>query len=259
MQPIVAPGSQAEQLGRLFLAGFIVIVLPSLPLGNFLVYPFMILTTWFHEMGHGMTALLLGQDFQQLEIYSDGSGLALSRVDAKLSPFAAAAIAAGGPLAPCAIGAALILASAHERLWRPALWTVVAAILLSVVIYVRSIVGIAVLPLTALGIGWIALKASPAITRFTLQFLGLLGAMSMLRDFNYLFTESGVVNGQRILSDTGRMEEALLLPHWYWAAAILLVSAIMVGASFKYALSDKREVKPKKPANVLQFRRGPDD
>jgi len=259
MQSLVKPGSQAEQVGRLILAGFVVIALPSLPLGNLLVYPFMILTTWFHEMGHGMAALMLGQHFEELRIYDDGSGLALSSVDVDLSPFSQAMIAAGGPLAPTLIGSALIVASAHEKLWRPTLWLMSGVIVASVIIYVRTPVGFAVLPLTALGIAAIAWKASPGIVRFTLQFLGLLGAMSMLRDFNYLFTEEGVIGGKRMLSDTGQMEAALLLPHWFWAAIILAVSAIMVGASFKYALSERHRPKPKRPANVLQFRRGPDD
>ncbi len=261
VQSIVKPGSQAEQVGRLILAGFVVIALPSLPLGAYLVYPFAILTTWFHEMGHGLSALMLGQDFERLVIYANGSGVAESRVASDLSPFARATIAAGGPLAPCVFGSLLILASAHERLWRPALWLLSGLIFISVIIYVRSVVGYAVLPLVALGIAVTAWKASPGIVRFVLQFLGLLGAMSMLRDFNYLFTERAVIGGQEMLSDTGQMEAALLLPHWLWAGLILAISALMVGASLKYALSDKRNVrpKPKLPANVLQFKRGPSD
>lgn len=257
VQSIVKPGSQAEQVGRLILAGFIVIALPSLPLGTYLIYPFAILTTWFHEMGHGITALLMGQDFERLMIFADGSGVAESRVASDISPFASAAIAAGGPIAPCVFGSLLIVASAHEKLWRPALWILAGVIFASVIIYVRSVVGYAVLPLVALGIALVAWKASPGVTRFVLQFLGLLGAMSMLRDFNYLFTEEAVIGGREMLSDTGQMEAALLLPHWIWAALILVVCAVMVGASFKYALSDKHRATPqtKLPANVLQFKR----
>jgi len=60
-----------------------------------------------------------------------------------------------------------------------------------------------------------------------------------------------------MLSDTGQIEAALWLPHWVWASLILLTSAGMVGASLKYALSDKRRLsrQPKRPANVLQFKR----
>ena len=261
MQSLVKPGSQAEQVGRLVLAGFLVIALPSLPLGNYLVYPFMILTTWFHEMGHGLAALSMGQEFDRLLIFANGSGVAESRVATDLSPFASAMIAAGGPLGPVVMGSALILASAREKFWRPALWITSIAIFASVIVYVRSAVGYAVLPLVAAGIALIAWKASPGIARFSLQFLGLLGAMSMLRDFDYLFTEEAVIGGQRMLSDTGQIEAALLLPHWFWAGLIILVSAVMVGASLKIALAEHGPVprRPKLPANVLQFKRSSDD
>ena len=45
MQSLVQPGSQGEQVGRLILAVFVVIALPSLPFGTYLIYPFAILTT----------------------------------------------------------------------------------------------------------------------------------------------------------------------------------------------------------------------
>lgn len=250
---MVRPGSQAEQAGRLLLAGLVVVMLPALPFGTYLIYPFVILTTWFHEMGHGLTALALGQDFERLMIYASGSGVAESRVSPDASRFTFAAIAAGGPLAPNLVGALLILASANERLWRPVLWLAAAAIFASVIVWVRSPVGYAVLPLVAALLVLVAWRAKPALARFALQFLGVLAAMSMLRNFNYLFTQSAVIEGRAILSDTGQIEAAVGLPHWFWAAVILLVSAIMVGSSLKYALVERR---PRTlPANVLQFQR----
>ncbi len=261
MRSIVAPGSQAEQVGRLLLAAFLVIALPSLPLGTYLIYPFAILATWFHEMGHGLTAMLMGQDFVQLQIFPDGSGVAESLVANDLSAPGRAAIAAGGPLAPSFMGALLILASAHKKLWRPALWFTAAAIFASVIIYVRSATGYAVLPLVAVFLCVVAWRAPSGVARFTLQFLGVLGAMSMLRDFNYLFTQRAVIGGQEMLSDTGQIEASLFLPHWFWAAIILTISAVMVGASLKYAFSDKRGLPPARPlpANVLQFKRSSDE
>ena len=260
MRSMVTPGSQAEEVGRLILAGFIVIALPSLPFGNYLVYPFTILTTWFHEMGHGLTALLLGQSFERLIIYPNGSGVAESMISRDASPLALAAFAAGGPLAPTFFGAGLIMASAHQKLWRPVLWGTSIAIFASVILYVRSTVGFAVLPLIALSLALIAWKAAPGVNRFTLQFLGLLGALSMLSDYRYFFTEEVEIGGRTMLSDTGQIEAALWLPHWFWAALILLISATMVGASLKYALNEKRRLPPapKRPANVLQFKRTSD-
>lgn len=259
MQPLVTPGSQGEAIGRLVVAGLVVTMLPALPFGAYLIYPFAILTTWFHEMGHGLTAMLMGQHFEQLMIFPNGSGVAASAVDADSSRFTHAAIAAGGPLAPSAVGALLIVASAHPRAWRPVLWLSAAAIMASVAIWVRSPTGWWTLPLVAAILAAIAWRGSPGFARFALQFLGVLGAMSMLRDFNYLFTAEAVIGGRAILSDTGQIAAALGLPHWFWAGLILLVSGTMVGAALKYALAEHRLRPPprKLPANVLQFRRKP--
>jgi hypothetical protein len=127
----------------------------------------------------------------------------------------------------------------------------------SVVIWVRSPTGLWVLPLVAAILAGVAWRASPGFARFTLQFLGVLGAMSMLRDWGYLFTENAVINGQSILSDTGQIAAVLGLPHWLWAGLIIATSALMVGAALKYALAEHRlrPPPPRPPANVLQFRR----
>lgn len=257
MQSLVTPGSQGEAIGRLVLAGLVVVMLPALPFGTYLIYPFAILTTWFHEMGHGLTALAFGQHFEQLMIFASGSGVAQSQVAGDASRFTLAAIAAGGPLAPSLVGALLILASAHPRLWRPVLWLAAAAICASVIIWVRSPVGYVVLPLVAALVALVAWRAPSGFARFTLQFLGVIGAMSMLRDFDYLFTENAVIEGQTMLSDTGQIAAVLGLPHWFWAGVILLISALMVGWALKYALAEQRLRPPsrKPPANVLQFRR----
>ena len=257
LEPLVTPGSQGEAIGRLVVAGLVVTMLPALPFGAYLVYPFAILTTWFHEMGHGLTALILGQHFEQLMIFANGSGVAQSEIAATAPAAVHAAIAAGGPLAPSAVGALLIVASAHPKAWRPVLAICAAAIIASVVIWVRSATGWWALPLVAALLGFVAWRGSPAWQRFTLQFLGMLGALSMLRDMDYLFSERAVIGDQAMLSDTGAIEAALGLPHWLWAMLILLGSAMMVGAALKYALAEKRLRPPprKLPANVLQFKR----
>lgn len=269
MQSMVQPGSQAEQVGRLILAGVIVIALPAIPFGSYLIYPFFLLNTWFHEMGHGMTAELVGQDFNQLVIYANGSGVAESLVASDASPFVRASIAAGGPLAPSLVGALLIVASAHQKYWRPTLVALAVAIFTSMILYVRSEmrgwedqVAIAVLPLVGALLVVLAWRAGDGIVRFSLQFLGILAAMSMLQDFDYLFAEQAMVGGRPMLSDTGQIEANLFLPHWFWAAAIVLVSAVLIGTALKYALNDKRRGPPtwnrkgpKRPANVLQFKR----
>ncbi|MCX7595352.1 MAG: M50 family metallopeptidase, partial [Fischerella sp.] len=77
-EPIFAKETPLDQIGFtwLIVAAIVTIGLWQLPAGNYILYPFSILATWFHEMGHGLMALLLGGNFQQLQIFPDGSGVA---------------------------------------------------------------------------------------------------------------------------------------------------------------------------------------
>ena len=232
----VRSGSQEEQVGRLVLAGVLVTFLPALPFGNYLIWPFVILTTWFHEMGHGLTALMTGNAFDLLVINADGSGYASSRIAMEGGGLDRALIAMGGPLGPSFMGAVLILASSARKYWKPAMIALAVTLALSTVIWVRSAVGWAVLPAIAVLLGWIAWRGHTGAQMFTLQFLGVLAALSMFNDLDYLFSERAVVGGRPMLSDTGAIEAELFLPHWIWATLIILISGLMIGTSLKYAL-----------------------
>ena len=229
---------QNEQVGHLVIAAVLVVFLPQLPFGQFLSYPFLLLTTWFHEMGHGIAALAMGWDFERLYLLPDGSGLAESFPDADAGRMEQAIVGAGGPLAPSVAGAGLILATRWREAWRPTLLILAGAIVLSVIVYIRSSAGMIALPLLAGGIVGIALRAPALWRRFTLQFLGMVAALSMFSDWHYLFTYSAVIGGQTMLSDTGQMQAALALPYWLWAILIVIASFAMVGAALKYALSE---------------------
>ncbi|GMN13452.1 M50 family metallopeptidase [Altererythrobacter sp. MTPC7] len=232
--------SREEHIKALVLAGAILIVLPLLPLGNLVLYPFMILSTWFHEMGHGMAAVMVGYDFERLVLFPDGSGVAESYGPLRGTRLKEAAISAAGPIGPAIIGSLLIIASAHPRAWKPALFLLAAAIALSTVIWVDGLTGWIVLPLIATALVAIGLKGTPWLDRFALQLLGLQAALSMFAQWDYLLMEQADIGGGTMLSDTGQLEAALLLPHWVWAIGIIALAALMIGASLRYALSDRR-------------------
>lgn len=238
MNSPLAPQTQQQQVGMLLIAAVLTTAIPQFPLGNFVIYPFTILITWFHEMGHGLVALLLGWDFEQLLIYPSGSGLAESYAPDGGSRLGRALVSAGGPLAPSIAGSLLIIATRKHSHWRPTRYGLAGVIGLSTLIWVRSPVGLVVLPLVSLDLVALAFRGPDWMVRFGLQFLGVLAALSMFRDWDYLFSHSAVIGGQLMLSDTGAMEEALLLPFWLWAILIIALSGLMIGASLKYALAE---------------------
>src|SRR4051812_30415389 len=136
------------------------ILLWQTTLGSLLLYPFTILATWFHEMGHGIAAMLSGRAFERLLIFADGSGVALSLRPADAFRSTDALVAASGPLGPAIAGALLILSSRSPTATRGALVVLGVALVVSTVIWVRSLTGWLVLPALGLGIAGLALRGS---------------------------------------------------------------------------------------------------
>lgn len=219
------------------LAGIAVvsIILWQTQIGSLLLYPFTILATWFHEMGHGIAAMLTGAQFERLMIFPDGSGVAMSLRPADGWPLTDAFISASGPLGPAIAGSLLIIASRTEQATRAALVIVGAALLISTLIWVRSLTGWLVLPALGVAILALALRGSAEMQRFGIQVLGVQACISVWHQFGYLFSSGGSVGGEQHRSDTGAIADALLLPYWFWGAAISVAILAMLWGSFAYA------------------------
>jgi hypothetical protein len=204
-------------------------------LGSLLLYPFTILATWFHEMGHGLAAMLTGRGFERLLIFADGSGVAESLRPADGYRLTDALVAASGPLGPAIAGALLIISSSSPTATRNALATLGAALLVSTLIWVRSLTGWLVLPALGVAIVVIALRGSPPWRGFVIQLIGVQAAISAWQQFDYLFSPGGNVGGRLHRSDTGAIADVLLLPYWFWGAAISATILALLWWSFRLA------------------------
>jgi hypothetical protein len=204
--------------------------------GGLLLCPFTILATWFHEMGHGIAAVLTGGRFERLAIYSDGSGVAQSLMPADASVFSRAFISAAGPLGPPLVGAALIVASRSPRATHIALGLLAAALLLSTLIWVRSVTGWLVLPGIGLALLAVLWRGSARVRDFVIQLLGVQACISAWRDTSYLFSDGGLVAGQSQRSDTAAIADSLLLPYWFWGGAISMLIVALLAGSLRFAL-----------------------
>jgi hypothetical protein len=234
------PTSLADQDHRqrvLLLLGIALgsILLWQTMLGSLLLYPFTILATWFHEMGHGLAAMLTGRGFERLSIFADGSGVALSLRPADGYRLTDALVAASGPLGPAIAGALLIVCSRSPVATRYALAALGAALVASTLIWVRSPTGWLVLPALGIGIALLALRLSPPWQRFAIQLIGVQACISAWKQFDYLFSPGGMVGGELHRSDTGAIADVLLLPYWFWGAAISATILALLWWSFRLA------------------------
>ena len=230
-------GTLSKDKGFLYLllAGIITVVLWNIPYGDYVLYPFSILGTWFHEMGHGLMAILMGGKFIKLEIFSNGSGVAYhSHTSLWLGErIGGSLISLGGLMGPPIVGSLLILAGRKPKSSSRALNILALLMVLSIVIWIRSIAGILVITALAAAAVFIAQKGSQNVKQFAIQFLGVQAAMSTYRQLDYLFMEHASMG----LSDTGTIAEHLFLPYWFWGGLVAVFSAYMLGWSLWESLS----------------------
>jgi len=235
-QPLLKNEAPAavDRMGLTWLiaAAIATIVLWQFPIGNYILYPFTILATWFHEMSHGLMALLLGGQFRKLEIFGDGSGVASYAMSLSLAPIGPALVAAAGPMGPPIAGSALILASRSFKAATLSLKILGGFLLVSTLIWVRSLFGIIAIPLLGLIILAIALKAPRWLQGFAIQFLGVQACVSTYHQLDYLFSYSA---GPLGLSDTAQIQQRLFLPYWFWGGLMAIASLVILVQSLRIA------------------------
>jgi hypothetical protein len=223
-----------DRMGLAWIAAatVVTVVLWQVPGGNYLLYPFTILATWFHEMAHGLAALLLGGHFEKLLIFSDGSGVAYYTGPLFGGRVGRAVVAAAGPMGPPFVGAALILASRNVRGASISLKLLAGILLASAAIWVRSVFGLAAIPLMGVAVLGIGIKGPARLQNFAAQFLGVQACVSTYRQIDYLFSYSA---GPLGISDTAQIQQALFLPYWFWGGFMALLSLAILVQSLRVA------------------------
>jgi Peptidase M50B-like len=219
------PTSRGALLGAVAVS---VIVGSFVPFGGTLLYPFTLLATWVHEMGHGLTALAGGGGFDHLEIFGDASGLAHTRNAAGTMD---AVVCLGGLVAPPILGSIILATARGPRRAQSLLIGLAIALLVSLVIWVRSAAGFVAVPLVAAVILGFVRYGSPRERMFLAQFLGLRLALdTMGRGMDYLFSESATVNGVKSASDIARVAEGFGGPRFLWSVVVSALCIALVGA-----------------------------
>lgn len=203
------------------------------PFGTTLLYPLTLFTTWVHEMGHGLTGLMMGGEFKELVIRGDASGYAVTYAS---GGWPEALVCAGGLLAPPIVGA-LILALVHgPRRARITLAVLAAALVGSVAVYVRSTVGVISMPAVAVFLGyfaWHGFAEKPHRRVVLAQFLAVILALdTVTRMFGYALS-SEARKGEA--SDVQLIENELGGSHWMWGLAIIAIALVLLGTSLWWA------------------------
>lgn len=196
------------------------------PFGRTIGYPLVLLSTLVHELGHGITGVLLGGRFELFHMEWDASGVAL--VSTQGGRMTRALVSAGGLVGP-AVAAALGFVLARRP--TTARWFLVglgAALAIACVWVVRGVAGWVVVPFFAAAFIAIGLRAKPWVAQLALAFLSVQLSLSVFSRGDYLFTESAGTGP----SDVANMATSLFLPYWFWGLVCggFSVAVLIVGS-----------------------------
>ncbi len=201
----------------LLVSAAITLALYAVPYGRYLARPLLLLSTLAHEMGHGLTALLLGGRFRRLEMWITGAGVTdidvagfgrirqgLTLAGGLVGPAVAAALCftlgkTGSGARACLVGLGLLLAAAE-------------------ILVIRNPFGFCFTGLLAAGCLFAGARVSPEHARWAVVFLGVQLALSVFSRADYLFTRTAGNPNGTFPSDVMQMQWALFLPYWLWGA-----------------------------------------
>ena len=219
---------------------FIVWLILQVPVAR---VPFLFLSTWVHELGHGLGAIFTGGKFIELTVFPNFSGLART---ATATDFQRAMVIILGLLGPSLLGVLMII------LTRALNWYRVAIVVLAVLLAMSQIWAADSFTRLALGggtliLGLIAWKVPNQAVLYTSHIIAIALCLNALTGFGYFFIGNAEISGSIYRSDAGVMADILGGPHWLWGGLIAALSIVILFVGV--VLSDKWARKKETPPN----------
>lgn len=195
--------------------------------------PVMFLSTWAHELGHGLGAVFTGGRFIELTVFPNFSGVALT---ATTSNFQRIIVLLIGLLGPSLLGVLMIVLTRALNWYRVAIIVLAALLALSQIWAADSFTRMALGSGTVL-LGLIAWKFPNKAVLYISHIIAIALCLNALTGFGYFFIGNAEVAGSVHRSDTGAISDILGGPYWMWGGLIAALSVVILVAGV--ALSDK--------------------
>jgi len=202
---------------------------------QYILYPFMIFSTWVHEMCHGVAAILTGGGIKELFVYKDGSGLAYTYTSGE--NWKRAFVASGGYTGTALLGGLLLLFRRTRRGPTIGLLGLAFFILLSVALYVRNGFAIGILIAMAVVIILCAWKLKARFVAYLYSFLAATCSFNAITSIKHLFAPGqGYVNGEPVYSDAHTVAEYAGGTYVMWATIWMVFAVIMSTIGLVFAV-----------------------
>jgi len=217
----------------LMAAAIVFMILPIVPFGNSIQRPFILLTTYVHEIGHGLAAWAQGANFLKFELFTSGGGVAT--VSGVNPGWGQGLVSAAGLLAPSIMGGLFILAGSSRKSASIILISFSIFMLLSCVFWIRSIFTLLVVGGLGATFLYFGIKTKASWHQVLIQFFAVHMLVDTLtRTMRYLFTNTFERDGLVKHSDTANLASALGGSYWMWGSIIGLVALLIFYLSFRH-------------------------
>lgn len=192
--------------------------------------PFEWFETYFHEISHGVAALLTGGDVLQLELRLDGSGT-LTHAGAWLP----AVVSFAGYAGSFVFGCMLYLAASASAPQSAGRWGLglAAMVGVSVALWVRDVQSLLVCAVLAAAFLGLWRLGGSRLTQWLIQFIACYVVVSAFASPVWLLWADG---GH---SDAASLRKATGIPELVWIGAWLLVGAVMVRWAVRVVVSGR--------------------
>ena len=200
-----------------------------IPATFYIALPLIWLSTLMHELGHGITASVLGGQFDKFVMFPDASGAASWSAGPLFGPIRRAMVAAGGLCGPAVVAALGFALARKPKTAQYSLYAGTFALVVAAAMVVRNGFGLGFVLVLAALLGFLATRERPELAQLGLVFLATQLAMSVFSRGDYLFTEYAETAQGRMPSDVAQMSDALLAPYWVWGGLCAAFSVIVLG------------------------------
>lgn len=218
----------------------VLIVLMNINYGRYILYPFMIFSTWVHEMCHGMAAILVGGRISTLYIYADGSGLAYTSTSGEA--WNVVFVSSAGYTGTALVGGILLLFRRTGVGPTIGIIGIAGALLFCCALYVRNLFALIWLPVMGLILGLCGWKLKKVYMGYLFAFLAATCSFNAVTSVHDLFAAGEFyVGGQPRYSDAHTVAEYALLPYWFWASCWFAFAIIMSLVGLLFAMDHKEQ------------------
>ncbi len=194
------------------------------------VWPLKILVVFFHELSHGLAALVTGGSIVRIELVAQQGGLCVTMGGSRF------VVLSAGYLGSMIFGGVILLVASRTRLDRIASGVLGGLLLLVTLLLIRpwfsfGLVFGLVTSLVLLGMGWFL---SEGINDFVLRIIGLTSCLYAVFDI-----KSDILDQPGLRSDAYMLGELTGLPTQFWG--IIWIALAVIGSAVFLLLACKKK------------------